>query len=192
MTCPHNSEGTCLISSVLANTPVPIDDKACEACMLTDHPAELNSVTCGRAIWQLRALEMPVEPSLFSCVREAQATGPGSELKALLAFWSVPDEDCGCNGKIATMNGWGISGCRENFATIVEWIYEAAVKQPMWLVVVRKGERVRVRHRLNLSWFLIRAFPTRWYFRHLVRKAIANADRARIRHQSKDPSRPAR
>jgi len=189
MNCEHNRDGACMISTVLAVALVPIDEKACAACMLTDHPAELNSVTCGRAIWQLRKLERPIEPSLFACVRESQSIGPGSELKALLAFWSVPDEECGCNGKIATMNGWGISGCRENFATIVDWIHEAAVKQPMWLVV-RKGDRVR--HRLNLSWFVIRAFPTRWYFRHLVRKAIANADRARIRNQSKNSPRPAR
>lgn len=187
--CEHDRGTHCLLSSVLADVMVPIDEKACAACALSDHPRSLNHVTCARAVWQLRAMKKPVDPSLFACIDDALREGPGTELKAILALWAGPDEKCGCNAKIATMNGWGINGCRQNFSTIVDWLCDAAMRQPLWLTV-QSGDRVR--QRLNVSWFIIRVFPTRWYFRHLVRKAIRNADRTRIRNLAENQARSAR
>lgn len=130
---------------------------------------DMNGVVCSRAASALRKAGKPVMPELFTCIRESQREGPGSELKALLSYWAKPDHACGCNAKIAQMNMWGIQGCKANFSRIVGWIHTEAVDRLPWLKYV----------------------PCRWYFRRLVRRAILNADRARVLRQSRHPSRQA-
>jgi len=53
MTCPHSQDGICLISTALAGTHVPLDDKACTACA-RQHPQFVNEVTFSKAIHQLK------------------------------------------------------------------------------------------------------------------------------------------
>jgi hypothetical protein len=53
MTCSHAQDGICLISTALAGTHVPLDDKACAACHRS-HPQFVNEVTFSRAVHQLR------------------------------------------------------------------------------------------------------------------------------------------
>lgn len=53
-------------------------------------------------------------------------TGPGTELERLLAWFAEPSDKCGCKQHAATMNAWGVDGCREHFETIVGWLVVAA------------------------------------------------------------------
>ena len=66
----------------------------------------------------------------WSAVRRepaANLTGPGSELKQLLAeLGQSVTVDCGCEDKAHQMNVWGVAGCREHRAEIIAWLQEAA------------------------------------------------------------------
>lgn len=75
-------------------------------------------------------------------------------------------DGCGCGSHIAQMNNWGPDGCRENRATIVQWLIEGLQKalaadtagKLRW--VQRVPERVR-----------------RWYLGRLVDAAVREAER---------------
>lgn len=53
MTCAHANDGLCLVSTALAGTHVPLDERACSVCVCK-HPQFVNEVTYGRAIYTLR------------------------------------------------------------------------------------------------------------------------------------------
>ena len=65
---------------------------------------------------------------------------PGSRLKRLLEgppFWiAVNPTTCGCNDRAAQMNRWGVSGCRANQKTIVNWVAAEARKRRIPLATV--------------------------------------------------------
>lgn len=53
----------------------------------------------------------------------AIGSGPGTELKKLLAFLRLKvTTGCKCNEHIATMNREGPAWCRANLETIIDWI----------------------------------------------------------------------
>jgi hypothetical protein len=59
----------------------------------------------------------------------ASTSGPGTELKALLAELGITEfKGCGCCDKVRQMDAWGIDGCKEHFAEIRAWLIEAQAK----------------------------------------------------------------
>lgn len=55
--------------------------------------------------------------------------GPGSELKAIIAELSIaPLKGCGCEAMARKMNEWGVAGCREHHAEIVDQLRQGAAK----------------------------------------------------------------
>lgn len=70
--------------------------------------------------------------SVYSCEPDAVEVdrGPGTELARYLRQMGIAaGAGCDCKAKQATMDQWGVAGCRERRATIVEWITEGA---PRW------------------------------------------------------------
>jgi len=61
-------------------------------------------------------------------------TGPGTELKLLLAArgYTIRTKGCGCKDRIRKMNAWGVDGCRIRLDEIIEWLEESA-KNAGWL-----------------------------------------------------------
>jgi glycosyltransferase involved in cell wall biosynthesis len=54
------------------------------------------------------------------------AAGPGTELTAIFTELGItPKASCKCKAKAAQMDAWGIAGCREHRAEIMEWMREA-------------------------------------------------------------------
>lgn len=55
-------------------------------------------------------------------------TGPGTELKLLLAArgYTIRTKGCGCKDRIRKMNAWGVDGCKKRRAEIIDWLSEAA------------------------------------------------------------------
>lgn len=58
----------------------------------------------------------------------APASGPGTELKALLKDWLgiQASPNCSCNARARQMDEWGPDLCEENLPTIVSWLEEQA------------------------------------------------------------------
>lgn len=59
---------------------------------------------------------------------QAPASGPGTELKALLKDWLgiQASPNCSCNARARQMDEWGPDLCEQNMATILEWLEEQA------------------------------------------------------------------
>jgi hypothetical protein len=86
-----------------------------------------------------RAFQVEVFPFCCSCgCRCATRDDPGrmydaapppsvgAELTGLLALLGCKYKpSCGCAGKSAVMDMWGVAGCRENRAQIIDWLKEA-------------------------------------------------------------------
>lgn len=54
------------------------------------------------------------------------ASGPGTELTGILHALGLRDESqCQCRERAYQMNAWGITGCREHFEEIVDWLRES-------------------------------------------------------------------
>jgi hypothetical protein len=61
----------------------------------------------------------------------AANSGPGGELKRMLPWLSKGGKSNVTNRRIATINQWGVKGCRLNLETIAAWLVQEAVKQGM-------------------------------------------------------------
>ena len=58
--------------------------------------------------------------------------GPGTELKAILAFWRIHAEpNCLCNARAAEMDRRGPDWCEENLEKIVAWLRQEAKRRKM-------------------------------------------------------------
>ncbi|MEM9368195.1 MAG: hypothetical protein AAGD07_19540 [Planctomycetota bacterium] len=57
--------------------------------------------------------------------------GPGSELKRMLPWLSTAAKAKPLQRRIATVNSWGVKGCRLNAETIAAWLVAEAAKQGM-------------------------------------------------------------
>ena len=69
----------------------------------------------------------------------AQAGGPGTELKKLLAAWPfriVAKPNCSCNAKARAMDARGCDWCEANLDGIVAWLREEATKRRLFFVDV--------------------------------------------------------
>jgi hypothetical protein len=85
------------------------------------------------------------------------SSGPGTELKKLLAGWPfriVAKPNCSCNARARDMDRRGCDWCETNIDSIVAWLREEATKR-------------------RLPFFDLAG-------RVLVRRAIKNAKRSRI------------
>lgn len=90
-------------------------------------------VQCGRKTGWLSCPPENIKANCRVMPGDARVPLPGSELKNLLAEWGVSTEEgCGCEGKSHQMNVWGVDGCKQNRAEIVEWLQAAAAKKG-WL-----------------------------------------------------------
>lgn len=56
------------------------------------------------------------------------ASGPGTELKAILKDWLgiQASPNCSCNARAKQMDEWGSDLCEQNLPTIVGWLEEQA------------------------------------------------------------------
>jgi hypothetical protein len=53
---------------------------------------------------------------------------PGTKLHEVLAEVGISgDDDCGCSAFAATMNAWGVEGCRANRQVIIQRLQDAAI-----------------------------------------------------------------
>lgn len=61
------------------------------------------------------------------------ASGPGTELKALLKDWLgiVASPNCSCNARARQMDEWGPDICEQNLPTIVQWLEEQAAARKL-------------------------------------------------------------
>lgn len=58
---------------------------------------------------------------------------PGTELHELLQGLGVEmPAECPCRDRIQQMDAWGVDGCREHRATIIQWLTEAQ-QEAGWL-----------------------------------------------------------
>ena len=65
---------------------------------------------------------------------QASTTGPGTELKKLLAGWPfriVSKPNCSCNAKARAMDAKGCDWCETNLDEIVAWLREEATKRKL-------------------------------------------------------------
>jgi hypothetical protein len=86
-----------------------------------------NGVPVERDCHTHRAVTSPPPPS----------SGPGTELKKLLAGWPfriVAKPTCSCNAKARAMDAGGCDWCEENLDTIVGWLREEAAKRKLFFV----------------------------------------------------------
>ena len=84
--------------------------------------------------------------------------GPGAEAHAILAEMGFAISDvCPCQARIASMNTWGVAGCRENRETIVGWFREASEKTG-WvkklLAAPRAAMKIPARHWIDVPGWL--------------------------------------
>lgn len=61
------------------------------------------------------------------------ASGPGTELKAILRDWLgiVASPNCSCNARARQMDEWGPDLCEQNMQTIVTWLEEQAAARKL-------------------------------------------------------------
>ncbi len=168
MQCPYlKPDNRCRVASELAEFEVKTSANACDACQRNSNPQAINVVTIGMALVNRRRRRKPVselkkllanympentDPGIIKFA--AFQPGPGSELKKMLTWFARPSESCSCETRAATMNDWGVAGCRENLDTIIEWLIEEAqirglphgkftrvVARQLVLTAIRKHER---------------------------------------------------
>ena len=83
------------------------------------------------------------KPFLIHACEESTKQGfsksVGDHLHAVILKWvsEGPTYDCGCENWISRMNGWGVSGCREHFAEIVDHLMEKAAERNWWKLAAK-------------------------------------------------------
>lgn len=61
-------------------------------------------------------------------------SGPGTELKKLLAAWGITSSSCNCDAHAAEMDEKGPDWCEENIDTVVGWLREEADRRSLLFV----------------------------------------------------------
>ena len=97
-------------------------------------------MVCG---WTSRRLFPPnVSLPNRNCGKKTSlAEGPGKKLHELLGEYGItPTSDCKCQKRMRLMNTWGVDGCEERKAEIIEWLVDATVGLAVisWLPVWTK------------------------------------------------------
>jgi hypothetical protein len=110
-TCEHRGDISgdrvaCASNRWMHAGTVPRD--LCATCRYADVP-----------LLDIRPLRVKPEPT--------PATGPGTELKAILQDLGLEPRGskCSCDSHVAQMNRWGVAGCREHRDQIIGWLDEA-------------------------------------------------------------------
>lgn len=141
LTCPHLSGEVCEIASRLSGQPITTTPPACAACAAQSAAQAVNSVTVSIAMSQVDADRrkriyathkalIPVgkiDPEKASQRLRAIQTGhgPGSQLWRVLESLGIEHTGtCQCLGRAEQMNAWGVAGCRQARAEIVDWMRE--------------------------------------------------------------------
>lgn len=117
-----------------------------------------------------------------------RAAGPGDHLHDIIlkTFGEKATRQCGCEDRIAQMNGWGVQGCRRHIKTIINWLVEQIAAHD-WIVATTDayGNEVVTERTPPLVVRLARltmkvpggATPVRWRCRQLIELAIKRAER---------------
>ena len=84
--------------------------------------------------------------------------GPGDCLHDAILCWvgESPTADCQCRSRIAQMNTWGPTGCREHIDDIVSWLLDEAHRR---------------------GWRTAKLPGARWTIKRLVLRAIHKAEK---------------
>ncbi len=128
-TCPHAQHGICQLATGLANQPVPLDPQACTACQRDTVPMSINRVTAAIACHAQRNAGVEVNRELAH-IATGRYNLAGFALEREIHGWlkwlkiTVPP-DCGCDGWVAKMNGWGWEGSIERIDEIVDHLFDA-------------------------------------------------------------------
>jgi hypothetical protein len=90
-------------------------------------------VNCGW-VWKYFRRPFPTR----DCQAAKPQISPGDYLHLAILKWvgEGPTRSCGCNDRIAKMNAWGPSGCRDHLDTIVDWLADEAKKRGWWKYAV--------------------------------------------------------
>jgi len=138
-TCPHLSiVGTCSVAGKIAGLEnVATNSSACYYCLQSDSKQSANRATVAMAVHALvasgqtgladgllhenRTLFLDDAGSRERLEAIANGRGVGSQLWRLLESLGVKhNPTCPCLGFAEQMNAWGVAGCREHRAEIVD------------------------------------------------------------------------
>jgi len=120
--CEYYTEyETCNIISLLTDTEYSPSQEDCKACSLCKKPRSINHVTTLIADGVLTSIGLPKLHKV--------GTGPGTKLASILSWFVAKDPTCNCEERAATMDAWGVEGCRRNQRTILSWLRDSAQQQ---------------------------------------------------------------
>jgi len=111
--------------------------------------------------------------------KQPEASGPGTELKNLLASIGLTPQGCNCNSRVQQMNKWGIEGCRQNREAIINWLREEEKKRG-W------GEKLKAGV-LTITTGLVASISPTDSLGSLVDLAIQRAEDRRSEQHTNDP-----
>lgn len=137
------------------------DDMTVSACLIM---VGENSYLCKNTHRRFKTNQTHI----VCCGNSPQAKGPGDYLHDSIRFWlrEKVKDGCQCPERIAQMNAWGPTGCREHLDEVVEWMLTTAkergwelagapgaalVCRAMILRTIRKSERAAKTHKANES-----------------------------------------
>ena len=135
--CKYLLEGRCSLAGTLANTtPIKVDKSRCDLCS-----KEVNEITIELALEYLESnypkSRLRKQLSSLHGSGHEKTSGPGTNLKNILSWFSTEGCDCAKNAQV--MDAWGPEVCKENIETIVGWLRIEAKKRglPFWEIPVR-------------------------------------------------------
>lgn len=104
------------------------------ACKWHHEPGRLTCVNCGRVVrtTSRTAAMLCPKSSEQLLVPALPTSGPGTEMKKLLAQWPLfiqATDDCPCNGHAAQMDVWGCDECERRMDEIVRWLRDEAARR---------------------------------------------------------------
>jgi hypothetical protein len=121
--------------------PKPCQDRhpeftdGCRLCWLARHDARYMR------LWGVPGdPELVPEGSEFKLPAPRPASGPGTELKAILATLGIAPDGCACNARARRMDAGGVEWCRTHRDEIAGWLRDEAGKRG-WGDVFAAGAR---------------------------------------------------
>jgi hypothetical protein len=137
--CKHRSGNTCLIATDLVTAyhigEAVITTGACERCVQSSVPQEVNDVTASLAVHAARTVKGVVPRNLLTELKPLfrrevvpLEAGPGTELARIL-WWFDHKKGCRCKSRERMMNLWGPSLCEARTNTIIGWLKAEASRR---------------------------------------------------------------
>ncbi len=100
------------------------------ACQMTPHFCDLYQTRPNyRRAWDEG--RGPSQSIDATAEQPVESSGPGTELKAILAKLHIKPGGCGCNRRAAEMDRRGPVWCRKNIDKIVGWLMAEAKKRKL-------------------------------------------------------------